>query len=250
MLGFVGIIASMDKSYISKPVEPLENIEGIYSFVSDGASNIAQDICNIVADGSLDKGQILMVLGPEKSGKSMVGINLKKLFDKAMVKNRSLVFSQPKVDRPDVPFNKIVSRIGEETEAISFESKIEIEKIFHEHQVVVMDEVQFVPADLQSYLLYEITLFVERGGIFIGIGLDHTSQGGEFIFAALLKSRANKVFKLFALCQMCGRKADKYSQRLINGIPATIDTPLLLSPSEKVSYEPRCDECFIVKKIK
>jgi thymidine kinase len=191
---------------------------------------------------------MFFVVGPVKSGKSVVAIELNEIVEEKGIKNRNLAFAQPSVDRPDVPKNKIFSRVGKELKATSFGSKSDIEKIFHENEVVVIDEVQFTPADLQSYLLSEITLFLDRGGIFVGLGLDYTSQGGEFVFAALLKSRAEKVYKLQSLCQMCGRMADKYCQRLIDGVPAGLDTPALLSPSINVTYEPRCDECFVVKK--
>lgn len=238
----------MDIKQNSKLVESSENINGIYASILSGAKTSAVEIYDNILNSHLDKGKILTVFGPERSGKSIVAIELHSLFAKKSIKNRRVIFAQPSVDRPDIPQNKIFSRIGEEIVATSFESKADIEKLFHENEIVVIDEAHFTPANLQSYLLYEIMLFIERGGIFVGLGLYYTSQGGEFIFSALLKSRSEKVFWLSSLCQMCGRKADKYVQRLIDGFPASLDTPALLSPSEDVTYEPRCDECFVVKK--
>lgn len=237
----------MDKKKALKAVDRDGMNAGIYDAVNKKAEETILLLTKIIEALPLDKGGIYMVVGPERGGKSIVAIGLNKWVREKGFK-RKWSFSQPKVDREDVPEGIIYSRTGEEIPAISFENKHEVEVLFHDSDVVVMDEVQFVPADLQSYLLSEITKFVDRGGIFIGIALDYTSQGGEFIFSALLKSRAEKVFKHFALCQMCGRKADRFCQRLINGTPAGIDTPALLGPSDNVSYEPRCEECFVVKK--
>lgn len=231
-----------------KFVEPAEKVNGIYASILSVAKSTAREIYDNILNSHLDKGKILMVFGPERSGKSIVAIELHNLFAKQPIKNRRIVFAQPSVDRPDIPQNKIFSRIGEEIAATSFESKADIEKMFHENDIVVIDEVHFTPSDLQSYLLYETMLFIERGGVFVGLGLYYTSQGGEFVFSALLRSRSDSVFQLSSLCQMCGRKAEKYCQRLIDGLPASLDTPALLSPSENVTYEPRCDECFVVKK--
>lgn len=238
----------MDSKINPKKIEKPENINGIYASISQMARSTAEEIYSNITKTPLDKGKILMVVGPERSGKSVVAIDLHEMFETKGLKNRNWIFAQPAVDRPDIPKNKIFSRVGKEIVATSYGSKSDIEKLFHENEVVVIDEIHFTPADLQSYLLSEITLFVERGGILIGIGLHYTSQGGEFIFSALLKSRAEKVYKLSSLCQMCGRKAERYSQRLIDGVPASLDTPALLSPSANVTYEPRCDECFVVKK--
>lgn len=240
-------IEGMDKKKVLKFVDKTGLESGIYDVVNKKADETISLLKELIEASPLDKGAIYMVVGPERGGKSMVAIGLKGWVFESVSK-RKWAFSQPKVDREDVPDGVIFSRTGQEISAVSFKSKYEIETLFHDNDVVVMDEVQFVPAEIQSYLLSEIMKFVDRGGIFIGIGLDYTSQGGEFIFSALLKSRAEKVFKHFALCQMCGRKADRFCQRLINGIPAGIDTPALLGPSDNVTYEPRCEECFVVKK--
>lgn len=237
----------MEKKKVMKAVDRTGMEAGIYDVVHRKAEETISLIKNAIEITPLDKGAIYMVVGPERGGKSMVAIGLNKWLSENTA-SRKWAFSQPRVDREDVPNGIIFSRTGEEMPAVSFGNKHEVEVLFHDNDVVVMDEVQFVPADLQSYLLSEIMKFVDRGGIFVGIGLDYTSQEGEFIFSALLKHRAQKIFKHFALCQMCGGKADRFCQRLINGIPAGIDTPALLGPSDNVSYEPRCEECFVVKK--
>ena len=233
----------------TKKIEPQKKINGIYSFVLENCHKIASEIFKTIGKTPLDKGGIFFIEGPVKSGKSLAAMDLNKLFRKEKnLRNRKFIFCQPLVDRTDVPRDKIFSRAGTTMKAFSFESKEAIEQIFHDYDVVVMDEVQFIPNELQSYVLQEIMLFVERGGWFVGLGLHYTSQKGEFIFPSLLISRAKKSFKMSALCQMCGSKTDKYDQRLINGVPATIEEPELLEPSAMVTYEPRCEQCLVVKK--
>lgn len=231
-----------------KKVEKPENVNGIYRIIVDIAKETAKEIITIIDDSPLDHGKIIMIVGPERSGKSVVALDLAEIVEKKKLKNRRIAFAQPSVDRSDVPNNKIFSRTGGEIKAFSFKSKSQVEDLFYDNEIVVIDEIQFTPYDLQSYLLQEIMLFVERGGVFIGIGLDYTSQHGEFVFTALLKERSYKTFRLSSLCQMCGKKADKYNQRLIDGIPASLDTPALLSPSATVTYEPRCEDCLVIKK--
>lgn len=231
-----------------KQIENPKNIKGLYSFVLSNARKAAREIYEVIIESPIDRGGWVFVFGPERSGKSLVAIYLKEIAKREGLKARQICYSQPLVDRPDVPKNKIFSRLGLEMMAVSFETKADIEKIFHENDVVIIDEIQFTPFVLQSYLLQEATIFLERGGWFVALGLLYNSQGAEFLISALLKIRSRKVYNLYSLCQMCGAKAYKYSQRLVSGKIASIDERELLPPSATVSYEPRCDECFVVKK--
>ncbi len=231
-----------------KQIEPKSKVNGIYAFVLKNAKNTADEITDMIAGSPIDEGGIIFIYGPERSGKSIVAIYLNENLKKQKIGNRKAYFSQPLLDRADVPKDKILSRSGLSLHITSFSNKSDIEKMFHENDVIFIDEIQFTPANLQSYLMYEIKLFIERGGWLIAMGLLYTSQGGEFILSDLLTFKANKTYNLYATCQMCGRKAYKYSQRLIDGKAATIDEPELLPPSSVVSYEPRCEDCFVVKR--
>jgi thymidine kinase len=231
-----------------KVIEPPEIVNGIYAFVLKNAKKIADEITKIIADSHIDEGGIIFIYGPVGSGKSLVAIDLHDNIKDIDLKGRKPFFCQPLVDRSDVPKEKILSRSGRSLDVFSYENKSEIEKMFHENDIVVIDEIHFTPVELQSYLMYEIKLFVERGGWLIALGLLPTSQGGEFVLSALLTYKATKIYNLYSTCQMCGRKAYKYSQRLIDGKVATIDEPELLPPSTIVSYEARCEDCFVVKR--
>jgi len=138
----------------TKLIEDPRKAHSIYKFVLESAKNTAEDISKIISLSPINRGGILFVTGPERSGKSLVAFYLKK--NRALLEKRESCFCQPSVGRLDVPENQIFSRSG--------------------------------------------------------------------------------------------RKAYNYSQRLINGKVATIEEPELLPPSSRVSYEPRCDERFVIKK--
>jgi len=226
-----------------KKKEPEEKVKGIYGFVLENAKEMAFNIYSRIKKSPVDKGGIFMVVGPLSSGKSIVALE----FDH-LNKNKKMVLIQPKVDREDVPEGRIYSRSGQEIRAFSFERKSEIEKVFHEYDIVVCDEVQFIPEEVRGFFLKELTAFMERGGWFVGLAVDFNSQGEEFIFPALLKERSVKVCEMVALCQMCGKRAGVIGQRLINGKPTSVNEPELMEPSDVVTYEPRCKDCFVVKK--
>ncbi len=209
---------------------------------------LATKLCRRIKMVPREHGYVWMVVGSSCSGKSLTIIRLKKLLMESERMVGPYVFCQPKVDRADLIDGVIRSRNKERIDAVSFSSKPEIEKVFHDNDVVVVDEIQLVSPLLQSFFLKELGLFVERGGIFVGVGLDFNSLGGEFIFSALLKSRSDKVHHLYSLCSMCGKPADRFDQRLINGIPARVDMPDFVGPTDSVTYEPRCADCLIIKK--
>jgi thymidine kinase len=221
-------------------------LTGIYSFVGKNVEKTSDEIYQTIQTSPLDQGFITVVFGPCCSGKSQVAINL---FQSLSQKTkRSPILTQPSADRTDTPENTVFSRSGITIDATSFHTKQDIERIFHDHDIVIMDEIQFIPAELQSSLLREIKLFNDRGGIFIGMGLEYNSQAAEFVLPALLKHRAKYVYNLIALCNMCGQRAKHFNQRLINGTPASVDTPDLLQPSDIVTYEPRCSDCLVIKR--
>ncbi len=57
-----------------------------------------------------------------------------------------------------------------------------------------------------------------------------------------LMAMADKLDKLTAICVKCGAEATK-TQRLINGKPASFDSPTILVGAQD-SYEARCNNCW------
>jgi thymidine kinase len=60
----------------------------------------------------------------------------------------------------------------------------------------------------------------------------------------LLMAEAEEVSKLRAICVVCGAQASR-TQRLIDGLPAAYDDPLILVGGSE-SYEARCRQCHEV----
>lgn len=228
------------KSLVNKPVKINRDL---YGYVLKTAKQVANKICNRIEKSSVDEGGMVLVVGPQSSGKSLVGMDVIECFHE---NGRKVVATQPKVDRPDVPENKLFSRSGYEMKAVSFKSKNDIEKLLHDYDVVVIDEIQFTPAQLQSYLIKELKLFRDRGGWAIILGLLYTSLGTEFLITDVIREISNFIFELKSTCQMCGRKNARYNQRLIKGRPAPATAPDLMPPSEQVQYEPRCSDCYVI----
>lgn len=228
------------KSLVNKPVKINKDL---YGYVSKISKQTADIICDRIGKSAADEGGIILVVGPQSSGKSLVGMELIECLNG---NGRRVVAAQPNVNRPDVPENKLFSRSGYEMRAISFKEKRGIEKLLHDFDVVVIDEVQFTPASLQSYLIKELKLFRDRGGWAIILGLLYTSLGTEFLITNVIREISNLTFELKSTCQMCGRKNARYNQRLINGKPAPASAPDLMPPSENVQYEPRCADCYVI----
>jgi len=188
------------KSLVNKPIKINKDL---YEYVFKTAQKTAEIICQRIEKSDVDEGGIALVFGPQSSGKSLVGMNLIECFNH---NGRKVVAAQPWIDRPDVPENKLFSRSGYEMKAISFKDKKDIEKILHDYDVVVIDEAQFTPANLQSYLIKELKLFRDRGGWAVALGLLYTSLGTEFLITDVIKETSDMVFEIKSTCQMCGRK--------------------------------------------
>lgn len=217
----------------------------LYQYVDDKALKVCHEIAQQIKSTPVDQGKLIVVTGPMNSGKSIVAIRLPDILKEVDAK-RKAVNIQPLLDRPDIVAGKIYSRLGITSPAISFSTKQEIEDIFYQNDIVIVDEFQFIPYDLQSYFVKEARQFMERGGWVIAIGLKDTAVNGEFIISALLIERADYVYSLVATCQMCGKKNAVYSQRLINNRAASDKDDLLVNPSAKVTYEPRCRDCLVI----
>lgn len=100
--------------------------------------------------------------------------------------------------------------------------------------VVAVDEVQF----FQDDVIAAIDLLADRGVRVIAAGLDMDFRGEPFGAIPALMSRAEEVTKLQAICMVCGNVASR-TQRLVNGMPANYDDPVILVGATE-SYEPRC----------
>ncbi len=216
----------------------------LYAYVSAKAEEMVDEIADMVKVGlKTGDGGLLFVYGPVYSGKTLAACLL---VDRLEHKNINLAAIQPEVQRPDVPTDKYFSRSGIEKKVESVTDKKDILKVFDKHDVVIIDEVQFFPPEIQSFLLKVISDYVERGGWVIAMGMLYTSQASEFLMSAVLKDRSFKSFPLIATCLKCGKNTAVFNQRTVKGLPTSSEDPELIAPSETVTYEPRCVDCHVI----
>lgn len=107
-------------------------------------------------------------------------------------------------------------------------------------EVVAIDEVQFFDPDV----VHVAEAFASQGRRVICAGLDMDFRGEPFGVMPELMARAEDVFKLSAICVVCGAPATR-TQRLINGVPAAYSDPIILVGASE-AYEPRCRACHTV----
>ena len=100
--------------------------------------------------------------------------------------------------------------------------------------VVAIDEVQFFSDDIIDV----VQTLADHGYRVIAAGLDQDFRGEPFGPVPALMAIAESVTKLQAVCTVCGSPASR-TQRLINGVPASYDDPVILVGASE-AYEPRC----------
>lgn len=217
----------------------------LYSYVVDRAQGVAEEISERILQASVDDGGIIFVEGPLSSGKTIVDTMVASSMDGV----KKFQCYQPGVEgRTDIVNDRLYSRSGLTYPSIQIKTKRDIEVMFHDNDVVIIDEIHLIPANLQSYFISEMKQFKNRGGWCLISSILYNSQGDPFVFVELCQMIATKVYHLKATCLKCGSPTAYIGQRLINGKPTTIDDPEYLAPSDKVIYEPRCTDCFVYGK--
>lgn len=105
---------------------------------------------------------------------------------------------------------------------------------------VVIEEIQFF-----DYKIVDICerLANSKKRVIVA-GLDTDFKGEPFAVTAALLAKAEFIYKLSAVCNVCGAPATK-TQRLIDGKPAKKDDPVILVGASEC-YEARCRKCHKV----
>jgi thymidine kinase len=139
----------------------------------------------------------------------------------------------------------VTSHNGLQVEAVPVENVAQIRALIEpDTTVVALDEVQFFDDEIVA-LCEELA---GRGVRVIVAGLDMDFRGEPFGPMPALMARAEQVDKLRAICVVCGKPASR-TQRLINGIPASYDDPVILVGASEV-YEARCRACHEIRRSK
>ncbi len=184
-------------------------------------------------------GWIEVICGPMFAGKTEELIRRVIRMDYA--KKKYIIF-KPTIDNR-YSESEVVSHNKRKVNAICVTSSKEIDKyLTDDYEAVIIDEVQFFDDEVVNKA-HELA---ERGLRVIVGGLDTDFRGVPFDNVAQLLARAEKVTKLTAICVCCGDEATK-TQRIINGMPAKFDDPIILV-GEKESYESRCRKCHVVRR--
>ena len=184
-------------------------------------------------------GWIEVICGPMFAGKTEELIRRVIRMDYA---KKNYIIFKPSIDNR-YSESEVVSHNKRKVNAICVSSSKEFDKyITDEVEAVIIDEVQFFDEDVVAKA-HELA---EKGLRVICGGLDSDFRGVPFNIVAQLLAMAEKVTKLTAICVCCGEEATK-TQRIINGMPAKYDDPIILV-GEKESYESRCRKCHVVRR--
>ncbi len=151
------------------------------------------------------------------------------------IAGRRVVLVKPQVDtRTDQV--TVVSRSGAHHQALSVAHSREIEALVDDADIVAVEEGQFFDEELPEV----VERLADGGKQVLVTGLDRDFRGIPFGPMPRLMALADQVTKLTAICMVCGEPATR-TQRLIDGLPASADSPLILiGGMADESYEARC----------
>lgn len=176
--------------------------------------------------------------GPMNCGKSRELVNIIDRLNYMAHYPYLLVKSQ--IDTRDVG---IKTRFGNLELACSKVSKAEeiLDLFKDEYRVVGIEEVQF----LDEKIIPVVQELLENEVYVVCTGLDLDFRGEPFGPMPGLLSIADDVHKLTAVCnykrrgKICGSPATR-TQRIIDGKPASYNSPIILVGDKKEGYSPRC----------
>ncbi len=181
--------------------------------------------------GDNKTGRIEVITGCMFSGKSE---ELIRRLKRAKIARQKVQVFKPSIDTRYSEID-VVSHNGEKITGMPVKDSSEIIKnVDNDTDVVGIDEAQF----FDDGIVKVANRLADMGIRVIIAGLDMDFRGEPFGPMPKLLAIAEDVQKLHAICTVCGEDATR-TQRLINGIPARYDDPvIMLGASEK--YEARC----------
>ena len=176
-------------------------------------------------------GHIEVIAGPMFSGKSE---ELIRRLTRALIARQQVAAFKPALDSR-YERSAIASHAGRMLEAQAVAGAADIAaQLPRAVEVVGIDEVQFFGPELTP-----LVLELAAGGVQVVLaGLDLDFRAEPFGVMPELLARAESAEKLTAICTVCGAPATR-SQRLIGGLPARFDDPVVLVGARE-SYEARC----------
>ncbi len=181
---------------------------------------------------TMKQGRLKIFYGPMYSGKSAYII--KDILNN--IDSAKLVF-KPK---GDVRSDKLYTREGLQFDAIAIDDAIEIKEYIKDWvRVVYIDEINFFGDDIVQV----VDELINQGIDVVVSGLDKDFRLEWFPQSKALIEKADVAVRLKARCHLCGNGSPN-TARFINGEPAPIDSPVILSDcaDETVEYKTLCNE--------
>lgn len=194
-------------------------------------------------------GYLLVVCGSMCSGKTEELIRIMSRLIRAD-KNSIAVF-KPALDTRVLTNNQkdpnqyVTSRNGSSINCIPVTSVQAMMEYIMEHtiEIIGIDEAQFLP---KEELVPAIKELIAQGRQIVISGLDLDFRAEPFGPMAELLAFADEIIKLTAICSQCGQDTYCITQRLVDGIPAHYNDPIIMVG--EIGYEPRCRSCHIIRK--
>ncbi len=158
-----------------------------------------------------------------------------RLLRRFSIAGRHVILVKPRLDtRTDAV--TVVSRSGAKHQAFTVDDSSEIEPAVADADIVAVEEGQFFDERLPEV----VERLAELGKQVVVTGLDRDFRGIPFGPMPRLLALADQVTKLTAICMVCGEPATR-TQRLIDGVPAPADSPLIvIGGMGDETYEARC----------
>ena len=198
--------------------------------------------CFIYKNGAIAKGAGLfnyrfeLITGPMSCGKTE---ELLRRLRRASIAGKKIKVFSPALDTR-VLADCIESRVGTRKEAIKVKTAMDIlNHVTDDDQVIAIDELQF----FDNNIIFVIRTLIANGKKVIGAGLELDYKEEPFGCMPQLLCYADKVDKLSAICMKCGSEHGVRTQRLIDGMPADINSPLIMIGGDE-TYEARCINCY------
>ncbi|HEX2142038.1 MAG TPA: thymidine kinase [Candidatus Limnocylindria bacterium] len=158
-----------------------------------------------------------------------------RLLRRFSIAGRSVILVKPRLDtRTDEA--TVVSRSGAQHDAVTVDDATQIPGVVDDADIVAIEEGQFWDERLPDV----VEQLADSGKQVVVTGLDRDFRGVPFGAMPRLMAMADQVTKLTAICMVCGEPATR-TQRLIDGEPASSDSPLIvIGGMGDDRYEARC----------
>lgn len=177
-----------------------------------------------------------IISGPMSCGKTE---ELLRRIRRCQIAQKKIKIISPDIDTRNEN-KRIASRNGLSLDAVKVKAAREILDIVEDNdEVVAIDEIQFFDEEIVDV----VKELVSQRKKVMACGLDLDFKAEPFGSMPQLLAIASKVDKLMAICMKCGSEYGVRTQRLINGVPAGKNSPLIMIGGDE-AYEARCLDCY------